>query len=358
MKNQKASKNEKGKGKTLKSYLKDIKPVKPIRYENLTLVPLRGQGHGQLSYELGSQAIKDGIVEVKEVDEAGSVPELMVVNKSDTMILFVDGEELIGAKQNRILNTSIMIDAHSKTVIPVSCVEEGRWHSRSSKFNVGSFAPTKLRARKIKDVTMNLASVGVARSDQGRVWDSVAKYISAAKIHSPTMAMHDVVDHNRKLLNEYIKTLPCPKDACGVMIVIDGKFEAMDLFDKAETLESLWPRLIKGYAMDAIIRKVDNADQIKEKKSKTNSFSEKAAKILLEHIGELSCQTYYSAGIGEDWRFQADDIIGQALIVKKVCVHLSAFPNDGNENRDSNDLGSTYIAPPSRRRNHWDGYFI
>jgi hypothetical protein len=62
-----------------------------------------------------------------EVSRGGSVPELKVVNKSDRMLLILDGEGLVGAKQNRIVNTTILIAGNTTTVIPVSCVEQGRW---------------------------------------------------------------------------------------------------------------------------------------------------------------------------------------------------------------------------------------
>jgi hypothetical protein len=38
--------------------------------------------------------------------EAGPVPELRVENGSDIRVLFLEGEQLVGAKQNRILNIS------------------------------------------------------------------------------------------------------------------------------------------------------------------------------------------------------------------------------------------------------------
>ena len=62
------------------------------------------------------------------------MPELMVENKGDMRVLFIEGEELVGAKQNRILNTSILVPAKSKTKIPVSCVERGRWRYHSPMF--------------------------------------------------------------------------------------------------------------------------------------------------------------------------------------------------------------------------------
>ncbi len=352
----KKQKRENEEEKTLARFLKGVIIEEMMKYDNLTLVPLRGEGRKQLNYLLGEQAIKSGSVEVREIDEAGSVPELAVINKSNKLILFLDGEELIGAKQNRILNTSIMLAPNSKTMIPVSCVEQGRWHSRSSKFAVGSWAPVGLRAAKIKDVSMNMARSGQAHSDQVRVWHKVHEYLEKSHVASPTMAMHDVVKEHHKSLDKYIEALKYPGDICGVIVVIDECFEAMDLFDKNETLEYLWPRLIKGYAMDAIMR---SERPILTKKSKAKQFSEKAGNILLEHIGELECTIYPSVGIGQDWRFEANDIIGQGLIVSDVCVHLSAFPNDESGHRKNDDERARHISPPSRRRRHRDrGGFV
>jgi len=55
------------------------------------------------------------------------VPELKVISQSDRPILLLDGEELVGAKQNRVLNTTILLREKAETNIQVSCVEQGRW---------------------------------------------------------------------------------------------------------------------------------------------------------------------------------------------------------------------------------------
>ena len=70
---------------------------------------------------------------ITEVDAAGSVPELIAFNPLDTPVLLYDGEELLGAKQNRILNVTVLVAPKSETKIPVSCVEQGRWHARSAR---------------------------------------------------------------------------------------------------------------------------------------------------------------------------------------------------------------------------------
>src|SRR5438132_1291509 len=114
-----------------------VRVGQPIRHEALTILPLFIESNGQVDYLLSDEAIQASSVTVEEVSEGGSVPDLLVENKGDLRVLFIEGEELIGAKQNRILNTSVLIAAHSKIKIPVSCVERGRWRYKSRHFGSG-----------------------------------------------------------------------------------------------------------------------------------------------------------------------------------------------------------------------------
>ena len=152
------------------------------------------------------------------------------------------------------------------------------------------------------------------------------------------MAMHDAVQQRQDSLSGYADALPYPQDARGVVAAINGKFAAADVFDQARTLESIWPRLVTGYALDAISREADAG----------GSFSAKAAEVLLEHVGEIECEPRPSPGLGKDWRFEAQDVVGQALLAKRVCVHLSAFPNDEAHRRAA--MGPRIMPPSGRRR--------
>jgi len=323
----------------LTEFLEKLAVGNPFGHGNLTLIPIGGNGNGQLDYILGADAIEAGTLTVTEVDEGGSVPELLVKSTSETMILLLDGEELIGAKQNRILNTSVLLPPKAETRIPVSCVEQGRWHHTSREFRTGSYSSTSLRARKSRDVGRNLRSRGEAASDQSGVWEEVAMGIDSAGVHSPTGAMHDVVEQQRDSLESYLDALPYPDNARGVIAAIAGKFAAADCFDKPGTLGRIWPRLISGYALDAI------ADETGE----TKTFSAEAVQVLLEHLGELDCQPCPTVGIGQDWRFESEALVGQALVAEDICAHLSAFPNDENHSRKTR---GPRIVPPSRRRRH------
>ena len=109
----------------------------PLQCGPVSVFPLRAEFHSQLSYVLSDEALAQGSVQVTEISEGGSVPELLVQNSGEYPVLFIEGEELIGARQNRVLNTSVLIGAGTTIRIPVSCVEQGRWSYRSRKFGSG-----------------------------------------------------------------------------------------------------------------------------------------------------------------------------------------------------------------------------
>ena len=107
---------------------------------------------------------------VTEVSEAGSVPFLQVANGADRPLLLLDGQELIGAKQNRILDTTVLVAAHTEVTIPVSCVEQGRWGYRGRQFRPGDASLyASLRARKASHVTQSVRAGRGRRADQGGV---------------------------------------------------------------------------------------------------------------------------------------------------------------------------------------------
>ncbi len=239
-------------------------------------------------------------------------------------MLLIDSEELQGAKQNRILNTSVLLPPKSKTRILVSCVEEGRWSHVSPTFKTGNYAPSSLRQRKSQDVQYSLRARGRAESDQGAVWDSVAEHIDACEAAAPTRAMSDAMATLGEVLGRHHESLPYPSDACGVVATVCGRFVATDAFDSPSTLEAVWGRLVASYAMDA--------EAARDKGGKP--FTAKAAEVLLEHVAEQQCQGSKAVGLGRDLRFEAENVLGQALHVDDHLLHLSVFPPTANSARE------------------------
>ena len=137
----------------VKTAISSLKLAEPTTHGGLTIFPLTSGLDSDLGYLLLEEGLRKGLVTIREVSEGGSVPELTVENRADLPLLIVDGEELVGAKQNRVANLTMLLPAKKTTIIPVSCVEAGRWSYSRPDFGVTDRVQNaRGRAEKLADV--------------------------------------------------------------------------------------------------------------------------------------------------------------------------------------------------------------
>jgi hypothetical protein len=231
----------------------DIRVGQPIAHGVLTVFPLFAEPSDRVHYQLADEAMASGSVTVEEIHQAGSVPNLLVDNRLDSAVLFLEGEELRGAKQNRVLNTTLLIAAASKATIPVSCVEHGRWRYTSRHFgSAGCHASSKLRQILKKSVGRSSREGHGHRSDQAEVWTEVSRQMASLGSTSASGAMADTYDSHGKSLQEFRDRLRYVEGATGLAVAIGGKVVSVDLFDKPGTCGKVWHRLLTGFVMDAL----------------------------------------------------------------------------------------------------------
>src|SRR5512139_403742 len=89
------------------SFLSELELGELKDFNNMAIIPLFSSTNSSPQYLSLGEAVGKGLLTVTEVSQSGTVPELKVVNKGDLPVLLLDGEELAGAKQNRVLNTTI-----------------------------------------------------------------------------------------------------------------------------------------------------------------------------------------------------------------------------------------------------------
>ncbi len=173
--------------------LKDIfsTPIvfgEPARAQGLVMVPLLWNGFTGIShFDLVEEAISKGNAKITETSESGQVPFLKLENNGDCPILILEGEELVGGKQNRIVNTTLVVLAGSALEIPVSCMEAGRWGYRRRDFDSGqALFRAKSRAVQKESVMYSLTTELSYRSDQGAVWEEVRQSLEEFTAHSET----------------------------------------------------------------------------------------------------------------------------------------------------------------------------
>jgi len=269
-----------------------VRVGEPLHFKTLSVFPLFTEANGSVDYVLADEAIRDQLLTVQEVSEGGSVPELLVENKGDIRVLFIEGEELVGAKQNRILNTSILVAAKSKTKIPVSCVEQGRWGYKSKFFgSSGSCSPSKLRYALKGSVTASLKSRGTRHSDQGEVWAKVGELHAAHFVESPTHAMADAFDAYKEQVADFREKLKYVDGASGVAVVIGKHVVGCDLFDKPSTCRKVWDRLLSGLVFDAL-----------EAKESSEHAGTSDIDQLLKTTSDAAWQPTEPIGEGEEYR--------------------------------------------------------
>ena len=163
-------------------------------------------------------------------------------------LLILDGEELVGAKQNRIVNTTILIPAKKTVVIPVSCVEEGRWSYDTERFHSEEriMAPT-MRAMKAQQVNYSVRLSGEYRSDQGVIWNEISEKASRRKAESDSMAMAEIYKKERPAIDDYLENFAMVDSQIGAIFLINGKVVGMDCFGKAETFEKTFKKILESY---------------------------------------------------------------------------------------------------------------
>lgn len=97
------------------------------RYRNMEVIPVRINRNGHNDYLTLKRGIRAGFVEITEC-EVSTVGTVLARNKANVPLVLIDGDEIVGAKQNRIMNRSLIVPPLTTMEVSVSCTEQGRWH--------------------------------------------------------------------------------------------------------------------------------------------------------------------------------------------------------------------------------------
>lgn len=307
-----------------------------LTHRNLGIMPLFSDFRSEADYILLKEALDRGTFDVTEVTESGSVPKLKVNNRGDRPVLILAGDELVGAKQNRIVNITIIISAYSEFVIPVSCVEQNRWAYRSDKFAAGRRANAGLRSKLSRAVRDSVRERGEYDGDQGMVWEEVAHMHCSLGTSSATGAMNDAYVGVEDQLKGFIENIKYPKEAVGMAVFINGRITAVETFDNPVVLEKLWNSQIESYAVDSIM-----AEEIKPSKDRKTRLLEDQYEKFLKNISQSLVEPVKSPGAGYDVGIDGKDISGAVYLESGRLVFLSAITEKSGRKRKRYNYGET-----------------
>ncbi len=300
-----------------------IRVGEPRVYHGMGLWPVFADPRPDPAYVTLVEALACDGFEITEVSEGGAVPKLRVTNETKHPVMLFDGEELKGAKQNRILNTTILVAAGTSLDVPVSCTEQGRWSYDSATFGAsGSMADASLRKRKAADVAMSLRIDETHVSDQGVVWQEIEMLHMAARSDgsSKTRAMKDAYEGRQRELDEFSREVACHDGQCGLLAVVGDRVEGVDVLSRPEAYATLHRRLVESHAMDFLVRKGGVSGKRLDADAPVRFLAEAAKAEESRHV---------SPGLGCDHRLRFRWGYGSALRVDETIVHLALFGGSG-----------------------------
>ena len=287
----------------------------PVEAGPLRLFPLFVTAPSAPAYLAGPEAGAAGSISVEEHGDGAEVPELVLTSGAALPLLLLEGETVLGVKQNRTLNVSVLCPPRTPTVIPVSCVEAGRWGAVQPVPRSPRLSPSSLRAAKTRSVVNSVRTRATRRSDQHLVWDTIHGHALRLAHHSPTAALEDVAEAAAPRVAAIVEGLRPGDGQRGVLVVTGGGVVALDLFDKPSTLAAYWDGLLAGYALDA----VDNPG------AGPAAFEPADARAFLDQVMGAAATETGGVALGTEIHFGDDDVTGGALVWEGAVVHLAAF---------------------------------
>jgi hypothetical protein len=250
--------------------LRDFEAGEPVLAYNLAVVPLHTRkGPPYDDYTVLEEAQAANKVTVRELGDDGSVPELSVRNRDQRPLYLLGGEVLLGGKQDRMVQTDVVLDAGERRRVPVVCVEQGRWDGQDLSFRPGlAVAHPDLRRAALF-------------SEQGAVWGEVARKSEISGVSSATGTYRRVLQDAklRQRISQYLDELQAklPRDErmAGLAVAINGELEVVDVFDSPKLYGKLERKLLASYVLAALEKQPGGAEQAEQAKVKARSLKKK-----------------------------------------------------------------------------------
>lgn len=303
---------------------KNIQLGKADVYENLCIFPLLSGADTGPGYLSMKTALEKQQMEIQEISESGSVPNLKVINHSDLPVLIIDGEELAGAKQNRIANTSILVPARKEIQIPVSCTEQGRWRYNSSTFSdSGVVMASRARSSSSARVTTSLRQERGFVAGQGEVWRDVAHLHERSGTRSNTLAMKDAFELKQQQIEAYLQAFPLREGQKGIIVFMNGQLAGMDYLSRHAAYADIHEKLLKSHVIEAI------ADPKTGRPA--SELPEEAAEFLDRQLMAPATERP-SVGLGKDYRLEGSGDASAILAYNEQIIHWTAYSNSMVDN--------------------------
>ena len=292
---------------------KDIELLNPQVHENLAIIPLKTE-KSYIDLLTLKKGLELELVEVKEC-ETSTVNTVIVKNNSVVPLILIDGEEIVGGDQNRIVNSTILVNAKSEMKIPVSCTEQGRW-AYKSEFKQSKYI-ANYNTRRAKEYASRKHG-----SYQNVIWSSINSLEIENDYSSPTCAMEESYEHLKIDHAKIIKEFSIEPGQNGVLVIVNGEIKGFEIFLNPEIYKEFHEKILKSYLIDS---KVEN---------KTFAINADAARDVIQGAFDSTFEKRNNIGLEKAFEFENDEGLGTLYEYKDKIIHLSYFTKLENNFED------------------------
>jgi hypothetical protein len=294
--------------------IKSLELGRPLDHDGLTIIPVHMDKVGdRTSYATLEDALRNGWILVSEV-ETGRVPQVQISNLSRRAIFLMGGEILTGCRQDRILAQDVLLAPGTKNLlVPVFCVERGRWAPASSGFT----SKQNLGTPALRAVALTKGAAA-----QSEIWDRIASENRKMGVASPTEAYQDAYekDGNKAAIlgiEKKMKEAPfLESDAVGVIIALGGQIVSVDVFANPDLFAKEWPKLLKSSALSSLGG------------PKAGGLDRGRAAEFLRSFLDRSYRAQDGLDLGTEYVSTGTDVHIRALAASDGVVHLAGFPQE------------------------------
>ena len=285
----------------------------PVEKNNITTFFLSSIEKNNNKYLSFSEAMAKNQVQISEVNKEGLLTKLSVSNKSSDNIIILNGELIIGTqiRQDRIVDSTVLIPGYATVLINTFCGEQYRWSPRlSNKISTPeSLYFSSGRANNAADINTKL-------SKQCRIWSEISEKISDFNVKSFTNSVDQIYKKKKVNVEEIVNFFKIPSEAVGVALGINNQLVNIDIFSNNCMLQIYLPKIIRSIALDSF-----------KKISKKSYLKKKDVHRFLRQIHQANKQKrkVVEGTLGEELQFNSESVAGSILYHKEQTVHFSAF---------------------------------
>ena len=228
-------------------HFNSIEPGPAQHLGGLTFVPLKAEAKTDISHiKTFDYLATQNLAAASEHQSGAVVTSIDIKNDSEHHLLMLDGEGIVGAKQNRMVQRSVIIAPYTQQPIPVNCVEQGRWRFKAeSNFKKAEF----LISPRMRDIKGEQLKNKQNADIQSSMWNEISALERKLGATSETDDLDEILKFKQRVPSDEITNFLMQTPCNGFLVFGTGR-PFIEIFGSEELCNHFISKSIKTWIAD------------------------------------------------------------------------------------------------------------